>query len=177
MGNESKKQKSKSKMKIFVLLAGILLLSSCGIYSFNGATVDPNLKTVTVRFFQNNAQIVVPSLSQSFTEKLRDKFINETNLSLTDQGGDLEFKGAITTYAVSGVAPTGNETTALSRLTITVSVEFINRVDDKQGWKHSFSRYEDFESNVSLNSVEEQLIALINHQLAEDIFNKALVNW
>ena len=173
---ESKKQKAKNKKQIFVLVFA-LLISSCGPYSFTGASVNPDIKTVTVQYFPNRAGIIVPSLSQEFTEKLKDKFINETNLSLTDQGGDLEFKGTITNYVVRGVAPTGNETTALSRLTITVSVEYINRIDDKQAWKSNFSRYEDFESNVSLSSVESDLIALINQQLVDDIFNKALVNW
>lgn len=165
-------------MNKFILFSPIpFLVSGCWFYSFTGASVNPDVKTVTVAYFPNKSAIVVPSLSQTFTESLKDKLLNETNLTLTDREGDLEFKGAIVRYDVQGIAPTGNETTAMSRLTIGVDVEFINRKDQKLGWKAVMSRYSDFESSQSLSAVEEQLILEINKQLVDDIFNKAFVNW
>ena len=151
--------------------------AGCGVYSFTGASIDPSIKTISIHTFVNQAPIIVPSLSQSLTQALRDRFTTTTNLNLEESGGDLEFSGSITNYQVSPVAPQANEVAALNRLTITVNVEFVNHQSEKQSWTSSFTRYADYDSNKDLLTVQDQLIKDINEQLVEDIFNKAVVNW
>lgn len=93
--------------KLNYLLPCIFLLacSGCGIYSFTGASIDPNVKTYTVHPFANQAQIVVASLANSMTEALRFKFITSTNLKQVESDGDLEFQAVIMSYQVLPVAP------------------------------------------------------------------------
>ena len=153
------------------------LFNSCGIYSFTGASIDPNVKTFTVHFINNQAPVVVPSLSQTLTDALKNKFLTSTNLSQVQSNGDLEFTGVITTYQVNPVSAQANEIAALNRLTIAVSIDFVNHKNDKQSWNSTFSRYADYNSSSDLASVQDQLIKQINDQLVEDIFNKAVVNW
>src|ERR1043165_1947428 len=102
------------------------LFNSCGIYSFTGASIDPNVKTFTVHFINNQAPVVVPSLSQTLTDALKNKFLTSTNLSQVQSNGDLEFTGVITTYQVNPVSAQANEIAALNRLTIAVSIDFVN---------------------------------------------------
>jgi len=154
-----------------------LSIWGCGAYSFTGASISPEIQTVTVKYFPNQAKIIVPSLSQAFTEKLKNKFVLETNLTMLKSGGDLEFSGVITRYDVRPIAPTGNETAALKRLTITVQVDFVNRINEAEGWEKSFTHFKDIESSTNLVDVEDQLIEAINEQLVDKIFNEALVNW
>jgi len=160
---------------------GFLLLFSTvmtGCYTFNGASISPELKTVTIKTFPNNAPLVQPTLSQSFTEALKDKFSQQTKLTLVNNNADLLFEGAITGYSTQPIAIQGNEVAAMNRLTITISVKFTNRKDEKQNFETSFSRYQDYPSSPALNSSkEEDLIKQINDALVEDIFNKAVVNW
>ncbi|MCY7410316.1 MAG: LPS assembly lipoprotein LptE [Chitinophagales bacterium] len=155
----------------------ILTLYSCGIYSFTGASIDPSVKTFNVHFIQNQAPVVVPSLSQTITEALKNKFLTSTNLQLVQSGGDIEFSGTITNYSVTPVSAQANETAALNRLTITVSIDYVNHNNEKQNFSSSFSRYSDYNSSTDLTSIQDQLIKEINDQLTEDIFNKAFVNW
>ena len=154
-------------------------LISCKInYSFTGGNIDyTKIKTISILYFPNNAPIVQSSLSQEFTEALRDKFNNQTKLNLVSKNGDLNLEGSITGYSTQPVAIQGNETAALNRLTITVSVKFTNSHDDKQNFEQTFSRYADFQSSQNLSSVEDGLIKEINNALVEDIFNKSVVNW
>ena len=156
----------------------MLLSGSCRVsYSFTGASISPNVKTVSIAYFPNNAGLVVPTLSRTFTDALRDYFTSQTNLNLVDRNGDLNLEGAITQYAVQPVAIQGNETAALNRLTIVVSVKFTNKTDSKQVWENTFSRYQDYPSTENLVSVQGKLIGEITDQLVQDIFNKAVVNW
>lgn len=165
--------------KIFVMavLAFALLVSGCGVYSFTGASIPPEAKTISVRFIENKADLVEPSLSQSFTESLRDRFTTQTTLYLVDADGDLQIEGEIRRYEVEPVAIQGDETAALNRLSITVFIKFVNTFDDQMNFETSFTRFEDFPSNQDISQVKDALIAAINEQLVDDIFNKAVVNW
>ncbi len=153
------------------------LLAGCGVYSFSGASISPEIKTVSIDFFPNHAAIVQPTLSQAFTEKLKEKFVTQTNLRLIPKEGDLYFQGSIVDYSTQSVAIQGNETAALDRLNITVSVKFTNAKDEKQNFELNFSRFYEYQSSLSLASVEQQAITEINRQLVDDIFNKAVSNW
>lgn len=154
-----------------------VLLSACGIYSFTGASISPDAETVSIGYFQNNAAMVQPTLSNSMTESLKDQFISQTNLSLTDASGDLQFEGEITGYKVKPIAIQANETAAQNRLTISVKVTFTNALDENQNYSQSFSHYADFDSSQDLSSVESELIDQIVTVLSENIFNKAVANW
>jgi hypothetical protein len=155
----------------------LVILAGCGVYSFTGASISPETKTISIARFPNNAMTVEPTLSQKFTDALRDKFQNETNLVMLTKGGDLQIVGSITGYRTSPVAIQANETAAMNRLTITVEVSFTNTIDDSQSFKSSFSRYQDYTSTQDLNTVKDGLIDEINEMLVQDIFNKAVVNW
>ena len=167
----------KAKAKIAVLvLALALVCQGCGIYTFSGASIPAEAKTVSVAYFPNHAQLVNPLLSNNLTNALRDAMTNQTTLDVIESGGDLAFEGEITDYRTVPVAISG-QTAAMNRLTVTVKVRFSNRIDDTKDFEQSFSRYEDYPSNQDLNAVQESLTATIVEQLVEDIFNKALVNW
>jgi hypothetical protein len=153
------------------------VLQGCGIYSFTGASIPPEAKTISIEQFPNNAPLVQPMLSQLLTDALRDKFSSQTNLSQVPINGDLAFEGSITDYRTQPVAITGDETAALNRLTISVRVVYTNRFDEKQNFETTFSRFEDYESARDLSEVEDQLITQIIDALVQDIFNRSVVNW
>jgi len=128
-------------LMLMILLGGLLVSNSCKMsYSFTGASISAEVKTVSINNFPNRAMLVVPTLSRSFTERLQTYFTSQTNLILVDRGGDLHLEGAIVGYAVQPVAIQGNETAALNRLTISVEVKFTNKFDDTQDFESTFSR-------------------------------------
>lgn len=156
----------------------LLFLASCSVnYSMTGASISPEVKTITIRFFQKTAGLGPASLGQTFTESLKDKFVSQTNLILTERDGDLTLEGNIPGYTISPLAIQANETAAKNRLSITVNVKFTNLKDEKQNFEASFSRFSDFESSLNIATIEDQLIKEINEQIIDDIFNKAVINW
>jgi len=146
-------------------------------YGFSGATIPPEAKTVSVQYFQNQATLAPPTLSQTFTEALRDRLSSQTRLGLVNKNGDLNFEGSITGYATSPIAIQSTDVAALNRLTITVSVKYTCSFDEKKNFEQSFSRFADYNSSQSLTTVEQELITQINEQLTLDIFNRALNDW
>jgi len=162
---------------LFIFLIIITALSSCGVYSFTGASISPEIKTISIQRFPNNAALVEPTLSEKITDALKDKFASQTNLTLVQSGGDLQIEGSITGYATTPVAIQANQTAAQNRLTITLKVKFTNTFDESKDFNTTFSRHEDYPSTQNLADVQETLIDQINEMLVEDIFNKAVVNW
>ncbi len=154
-----------------------IIFVSCGIYSFTGASISPDVKTVTINYFDNRALNVQPSLSQTITEALKDRFNSQTNLDQVAKNGDLIFTGYISDYKITPVAIQGNQTAALNRLTIKINVKFTNNKDHSQDFDTSFSEYEDYESSKNIDAVEDDLIKQITDKLTEDIFNKSVANW
>jgi len=164
--------------QISLFLAIACFHFSCGLYSFTGASIPSEMETVSVDFFENTAPLVVPYLSQEFTEALKNRVRNQTRLSMVRTDADAAFDGRITGYSINPTAVQGNDRAGLNRLTITVSVKYSNKVNPKLDFEKSFSRFKDFSTSAGpIQSQEQQLIKDINDMLTEDIFNQAFANW
>lgn len=171
------KDLTKTIMRIVAGLSLAICLTTCGIYSFSGTSIQPDVKTVTIDFFEYKAQRVNPSLSNDITEAIRTQFRRMTKLEQVEMDGDMEISGAITGYDVRASAVTANEVAAQNRLTITVNVEFTNRKHPEEDFEKSFSNYSDYDSTQSLDAVESSLCAEIIEKIVDDIFNATVANW
>ena len=169
----------KSFFKLFLILtvAVSLLNTGCGLYSFTGASIPPEAKTVSVQFFPNKAQLVVATLSPIFTDALQDQFVNQTNLEMVERNGDLALEGEIIDYKVIPVAIQGDQTAALNKLSISVNVRFVNKYEPDKDFEQKFTLFLEYDSELNIQAVQDNLIDAITKALAEDIFNKAVINW
>lgn len=164
-------------IKIAVLLTVALSVSSCGIYSFSGTSIQPDVKTITINYFEYKALKVNPNLSNQITEAMKEKFRKLTRLEQVDQDGDLDIYGEVTGYSVSATSITANETAAQNRLTVTVKVVFSNKKYPEDDFDKSFSAFADFDATQLLDSVQDSLCEEIVDKLVEDIFNASVAQW
>ena len=156
----------------------MFIVHSCGIYSFTGTSIQPDVKTVTINYFEYQALKVNPSLSNELTVAMQDKFLKLTKLEQVDMDGDLEITGAVTGYDVKATSITANEQAAQNRLTVTVKISFTNRKYPEDDFSDkSFSAYADFAATESLDAVEATLCEDIIEQLCDDMFNATVANW
>ena len=158
-------------------VAALLLLTQCRVnYSFTGGDVG-QAKTFSVAAFQARAPLATPQIAQTFSETLRDLLQAQTPLNMVAANGDVQYDGEITGYDVQPVSIQASETAALNRLTMTVSVRYVNNTDKTRSSETSVSRFVDYDSGQDLSAVEEQLVQEISRQLAQDIFDRTLGNW
>lgn len=151
------------------------LFSSC--YSFKGTSIPSNTNTFYVPNFQMETFDAPPELGFQIAEKLRLKVRNESRLKYNDLTPDIEFKGKVVSFVVSPVAPQNGGTPVANRLEISVSIDYLDHLDQKNNWTSSFSFFKDFDKNQTLSAVRDRLVDEIFDQLSEDIFNKAFSNW
>ena len=167
----------KKTLYILSLFIGLTTIIGCGAYSFTGGNTG-NAKTIQVDFFPNQAPVVEPILSQKFTQDLQDLFTRQTNLALVKTGGDLHFSGEIVDFRITPMSATAQQTAAQNRLTITVNVNYINALEEKDNFEKRFSFYYDYGANQLLTgSVLETALDEIIERITQDIFNASVAKW
>jgi predicted oxidoreductase len=166
------------KIIILFFLVLVSFLTGCKVsYSFSGASISPQIRTLSVQNFLNRAALVQPGLDQRFTDDLIDKCKAQTSLEVVSNLGDVNFEGEITEYKTMPLTVAADAYAAMNRFSITVRVKYTNSVDTDLSFDQTFTRYEDYDSNLDLSAVEQDLVEKIVELIIEDIFNKAFVNW
>ena len=160
-----------------ILLITLLSFDGCGIYSFSGTSIQPDVKTICIEPVVNRATKVNPLLANQLTEELNDKFRKLTKLEQVSEDGDLNLLVTVESYDVRATAVTAEEVAAMNRLTITCKVIFTNVLHEEDNLEQSFAAYEDYDSNNSLDMVENVLCETIVKKLADDIFNATVAQW
>lgn len=176
---------TKKLCHIILIILVAVFFNSCGIYSFTGANISPDIKTIYVGTFFNDAGNGPPNMTQILTEQLKDYYQQNTSLAVVnDSDADLIVEGSIVSYVTRPEAPSSSQNqnvqdvSEFNRLTITVNVSYINTKDDTFNFENKkFSFFELYPSVQPLSSVENQLVTTIFEAIVYDIFNATVANW
>jgi hypothetical protein len=172
-------------LSILIISLVLVFLPSCArppLISFNGASLSPDMKTITIRNFYSDVAAGPANLAIQFTEKIKEFYQRNTRLALVNDNGDLLLEGTIVKYTVEPVAPVAGsgdfqQVAGQQRLTITVKVQYTNSKDDTKDFDQDFTQFTDFGANVNLSQVEAGLINEIFNRIVLDIFNKSAGDW
>lgn len=163
--------------KLAIIFFTLLVVSSCGIYSFTSSAIKPDVNSITVNYIENKAMRVNPSLSNTLTEALKDKYRKFTKLKLDPSDGDLFVEGSIVSYETTALAVTAQEIASKNRLTVTIKIKFTNNKYPKENFEKTFAQFEDYPSTSNLDMVEASLTEAIVEKLVEEVFNATVANW
>jgi Lipopolysaccharide-assembly len=171
--------------KIILLFSVFALFFLTGCYSFTGSSLSPEMKTVKINTFPNNAANNLPSLSQDFTVALQNRFLQRTTLKGAVDKPNLLIEGEITDYNITptsvGAATTTNTGNIVqaqqNKLTITVKVHYENNVDPKLSFDRTYSDEAVFNSDLDLNAIETAQVRIVNERIINKIFNDIVANW
>ncbi len=162
-------------INLFVIIAVVVGLSSC--YSFKGASLDTNLKTIQVSNIRMETAGGPANLSLEINEKLKEYFQRNTSLKMNNKNPDLLIEGSIVGYELTPQAPTGDDKAGLNRITLRVQFRLTNRLDEDKNFEQEFSFYQDFPQSQTLTQVEKALIPKLVDQIILDLFNKIAGDW
>ncbi|RLD20505.1 MAG: hypothetical protein DRI71_10295 [Bacteroidetes bacterium] len=169
-------------IRSIILLPLLLMITqACGVYSFTGTTITA--ESITISTFFNDTSQSPANLGVTFTDELRDYFQQNTSLAQVDNGGELQMEGSISGYRISPVAPSAaqsdqsRDVANLTRLTITIKVDYVNLENEDFSFSKNFSQFADFNADLGLAAVEDALISEIFELIILDIFNASVANW
>jgi hypothetical protein len=175
-------------MNRIVCILGLILLvglNSCGTavqYSFTGTSTAA--ESISITEFYNNADLGPANMGQTFTNQLKNYFIQNSNIRVVTTEGQLQLEGEITDLRLTPVAPVSSgdpdalTTASSTRVTITVKATYINTLDEEMNFKDkTFSFYKDFPNESNFADIEEQYTREIFERIINDIFNASVANW
>ena len=165
-----------------IFIGFYLIVSSCGIYSFTGSSIPIGAETFQVNYFENNSggkpgSTIEPGLDRDFTIALQDLIVNQTSLSLVNEGGDLLYEGEIIEFSITPMAASAEMKASQNRLTMKINLNYENRLNEEDNFSSPFSFYYDFPGNLQLYDIKDSALAEIFERITQDIFNETLAKW
>lgn len=169
----------KSNLRICLCLATTLLLAACSVsYKFNGASIDyTKTKTIQIADFPVRSNYVWAPMGAMFNNQLKDYFASHTKLIQVRRNGDLKLEGEITQYQQRNKSVSAEGYSAQTELSITVNVRFTNTVNHAEDFERQFTANQSYETTLSLQQVQEELVGLMIKDLCDQIYNAAVANW
>ena len=176
-------------MKVLLSILILASLASCWPTSVSfkdSGSMDPRWKKFTVKTLENNAPNANLSYPAQLTEAIKDGIQNNTRLKLSNNidSSQVNIEGTITSYSITPIALQAGDVAARNRLTISTNYTiFINvpPLENEPLTENKVTltstRFADYDSNLDLTTVENQLLEEINKQIVQDVINKILSNW
>lgn len=172
----------KIKTRILAVVLPLLLVvcGGCGVYSFTGSTLPPDVQTISIQNFENPTGEGPANLTNIVTNNFKNFYRRNTNLTILQREGDLQLEGQIVsfTYTPAAIQRDGVQDIAgLNRLTLGVQVRFTNTKNPEKNFDQLFSISQDFQQNVDVTQIPPASIEQLTERLVTDVFNKTVADW
>ena len=156
-----------------------LLFISCSVsYKFNGASIDySKTKTIQIADFPIRSTYVWGPMGPMFNNQLKDQFASHTRLIQVKRNGDLKLEGEIVRYDQKNKSVSSEGYSAQTELSITVNVRFTNNKNHDEDFERQFTAQQPYETTLSLNAVQEELVTQMIKDICDQIFNATVANW
>jgi hypothetical protein len=112
-----------------------------------------------------------------FNNQLRDQFSSHTRLIQVKRNGDLKIEGEITQYQQRNKSVSADGYSAQTELSMTVNVRFTNNTKHSEDFERSFTASQSYETTLSLNDVQQELVTQMCKDICDQIFNATVANW
>ena len=93
------------------------------------------------------------------------------------RNGDLKIEGEISQYQQRNKSVSSEGSSAQVELSVTVTVRFTNNTNHAEDFERQFTSTQTYDSTLSLNSVQEDLVEKIIKDIVDQIFNATVANW
>ena len=166
-------------LKLMMALAVAVIVTACSVsYKFNGASIDyTKIKTIQIVDFPIRSAYVWGPMGPQFNNELKDQFTGHTRLALVRRNGDLKLEGEIIRYEQRNKSVSSEGYSAQTELSMTVNVRFTNNVNHNDDFEQQFTASQSYDSSLSLNSVQDELVTKMIKDICDQIFNACVANW
>jgi len=159
------------------MVAGLSLAALGCPYSFTGASVPPNWKTIAIPLAEDQSGYGEPGLREEFTTMLTTLFITDNSLQVSERTrSDLILSGSITTVADAPSSVGGEEQVRARRVTMTVRYRLQDMTTRRDVWEKTFTNWGEYPWTGGPSQVREGLNEAMR-KLTEDILLETVSGW
>jgi hypothetical protein len=161
-------------LTLFLLL---LSVNACN-YSFKGASPPEGIHTIFIPTIKDESGFGLPNLADDMTVLLKNKFIKDNTLEYADKtSADGMLTCTIKSVRDEALVVSENEQVSKRKITIDVSVEFLNLKKQKNIWVKSFSNWGEYESSSGGFSQRDAGVSSSEDKITDDILLEVISNW
>lgn len=172
-------------LRILFFILALCSLTSC--YTFTGASLHKDIKTIQINEFMDNSALKNPTLAQQFYIDVQNRFLQRTTLKGTKQNPDILIEGEIIDYnpsspatvsssSVQGVTGNVNQTSQ-NKMTISVKVHYENKIEPQKNFDRTYTDEATYSSDLDINQIEERQIKIVTERIINKIFNDIIADW
>lgn len=160
-------------------LSMVLCVSGCGYYNFTGASIPPHLSTIAIPLADDLAASPIGTLDEQLTTLLHDRFVGQTRLVLepSETLADALLTTSITNYTNTPAAVGGQDRAALSRITVSVRVRYLDQTREEELLNRTFSDSQEYDPQTEGLDGEISAATTALENIADDVFTAATSNW
>ncbi|MEM6724278.1 MAG: LPS assembly lipoprotein LptE [Bacteroidota bacterium] len=149
-----------------------VLLMATGCYRFSTGPTLSAKTTLQVDF--EDTTTLVDDLSSKLSDALILKFEDAHHLQHSSYKKlDFQYRGAIVKFQLSSLSSPVDKTKQYQQLELSVVVHCRFKQNQKvDQWTNQFTRYNQFDTSADFTIIQDSLVAQLNQQIAEDIFNR-----
>ena len=137
-------------LPFFSIVFTILILGSCGYYSFSGS-IPPHIKSISIPLFLNETSEF--GISESITDELTEVFIDENVIKVVDEEiSNSILRGTIIRVMDTPYSYSETEEVSEYRYSITIDVEWYDSIEDKVLLNKSYSGWGPYALSVDISS-------------------------
>ncbi|MBN1150935.1 LptE family protein [candidate division WOR-3 bacterium] len=152
------------------VIVSVLVLSGCVAYSFHGGSFPQKAETISIPVADNSSGMY--GLEQDFTQNVRNTFIKDARLRLSDsKDTDLTLLLRVTAYSNEVFSYTSDEQIEQYQVSISVIVTYINNIENDTIWKDkviiaqgiysAYNQTEDDGRNLAYDDFSKNLVSLM----------------
>jgi hypothetical protein len=156
----------------------LLMIALQGCYSFDGASIPPHLKTISVPVFDDRSGAGVAQLRGELTRGITDKIESQSRLQVIPSiaGADALLEGVIVSFSDDpGQLSSKTERAITNRLSLVVQVSMTDRTTKRTLFEQQFTGYADYP--VGNYAARREAIRFCFGQIIDDIFDRVVSGW
>lgn len=160
--------------KKFISLFFFFLIVGC--YSFKGGSLPKHINTISFTPVIDNSNYGNPNYRDMLFSELVNKFRKDNSLKVVEYGGDSKLSLIINSIRDETAFVKPGEVEKERKITMEVSVEFFDAVNNKSFWKRNFSNFAIY-SVAGIPATRDRAIAEVIDKLTDDILLATVSGW
>jgi curli biogenesis system outer membrane secretion channel CsgG len=166
--------------RVINFIAGIslLVLLSCGYYSFSGSSLPSNIRTIAIPMFENKTtEFGVP---EDITDALINAFTQDNSLKVVDRRtADSIIEGAIVNIREQAGAYNQQEQVQEIRIYVRIKAKFEDLKKNNVIWEEEITQWGTYspDSSSGENTTRQDAIEEAIEKIVTEIFNKTISGW
>jgi hypothetical protein len=163
---------------LFITIIFIIFLNSCGIYTFSGKSIPPDVKNAQLLLFEDNTGRYDLNLPETLNEKIIKNIVDYNFFDLENSSdADSRIYGSVRSYTEKITSQSRSENADQMEIIVSVELNFFNNRSDEFIVKNLTITEKEYYQSSQGDSGRDEALKKLTDRLSENIVLGLSSNW